>query len=300
MTRKNARAAGILLATLGALSSAGAFAQERTAEPLRAIATLSDTDHFFLESEDLGRGLHIFVRKPEGYDDAPDSFPTVYALDGDVTFPMLAPYHLLLAFDTGVPEALIVGIAYGTLDPEKGNYRSHDFSTPPFSPDYGLGGAEDETKGAAAFHRFLTDVLVTKIEQDYKADPRRRILIGQSRGAHFALYSAYDAPDAFWGRIAINPSLKPNKARFFVDLSKLARADSNLYFASGENDWPRLRKEALALFEHLNAQERLPWRLKTVTVPAATHGANYVDIYREGMKWLFRVDAPAPVETDDH
>ncbi|MEO1015695.1 MAG: alpha/beta hydrolase-fold protein [Pseudomonadota bacterium] len=301
MMNKSRTMMATLLAVSAVLSPVGALAQANGAAPLRSLATLAYTDHFLLESEEIGRAFHIFVRKPEGYDAAPEKFPTVYALDGDVTFPMLAAYHLLLAIDTDVPEALIVGIGYGTLDPEKGNYRSYDFSTPPFGPDFGLGGAEDETQGAAAFHAFLTDTLIPKIERDYEADPARRILIGQSRGAHFVLYSAYNAPEAFWGRIAINPSLVPNRERFFRSFEAASMTDARLFFASSENDWPRLRKDALALFDHLDAQETPPWRLETVSVPGGTHAANYVDIYREGMKWLFGVKTAAtPNETDDH
>ncbi|MEM9263823.1 MAG: alpha/beta hydrolase-fold protein, partial [Pseudomonadota bacterium] len=121
-------------------------------------------------------------------------------------------------------------------------------------------------------------------------------LIGQSRGAHFALYSAYQHPNAFWGRIASNPSLKPNKENFFKDLSGAEQSGSSLYFSSGENDWPRLRDEALSLFDHLNSQASLPWRLKTVTVPGGTHAANLVDVYRDGIKWLFNQEEISKVD----
>ncbi|MEM6538733.1 MAG: alpha/beta hydrolase-fold protein [Pseudomonadota bacterium] len=263
---------------------------------LSTLASFQDTDHFEIDSAILGRKLSIFVRKPDGYDEADGPYPTVYAIDGDILFPILAPYHYLLTFDTDIPEAIVVGLAYGTFSPEEGNLRSYDYSWPPFGPEFGLAGAKDDNGGAAAFHRFFTEELMPKVESQYKSDASRRILIGQSRGAHFALYSAYQHPNAFWGRIASNPSLKPNKENFFQDLTGAEPSGSSLYFSSGENDWPRLRDEALSLFDHLNSQASLPWRLKTVTVPGGTHAANLVDVYRDGIKWLFNQEEISKVD----
>lgn len=82
-------------------------------------------DYFPLTSPETGTRYHIYIRYPEGYAEHPDErYPTVYLLDGDSAFPLLAPEHLFIHYDDQVPEAIIVGIAYGSFD----NKRHFDFS----------------------------------------------------------------------------------------------------------------------------------------------------------------------------
>ena len=84
--------------------------------------------YFPLASPDPGGLSHVYVRLPEGYADAPNRrWPVVYVLDGDSLFPLLAPTHLFLGYDEGLPEAIIVGIASGGFDPAV-NRRNLDFT----------------------------------------------------------------------------------------------------------------------------------------------------------------------------
>jgi len=259
-----------------------------TAERIDYLAGLAPADHIKLDSEIVGRPYHIFVRLPEDYHKTDTLYPTVYLLDGDIAFPILGAYHLLLSYDEPVPDAIIVGISYGTFDHNGGNYRGTDYSTPPLPIDYRNGvdnGASDG--GATKYQKFLSQELIPHIEAKYRSDHTRRILVGQSRGAHFVLYSALSQPNLFWGRIASNPSLRPNTDFFFQDLSDMPLTDSHLFFSSASRDQERLRTEALELFDHLSKQKKIPWRLKTVTLEDETHGAGFTNVYRAGMKWLF-------------
>ena len=71
-------------------------------------------DYFPLRSAEAGHPYHIYVRLPEGYDADPSRhYPVVYLLDGDSLFPIVAASHLFLTIDDKIPEAVIVGIAYG-------------------------------------------------------------------------------------------------------------------------------------------------------------------------------------------
>lgn len=259
-----------------------------TAERIDHLTGLAPADHVKLNSEIVGRPYHIFVRLPEDYHKTDKLYPTVYLLDGDIAFPIFGAYHLLLSYDEPVPDAIIVGVSYGTFDRDNGNFRGVDYSTPPL-PDNFRQGVDDGGKegGAARFQNFLSEELIPRIEADYRSDASRRILVGQSRGAHFVLYSALNKPDLFWGRIASNPSLKPNKEFFFQDLNDIEPAQSHLFFTSGARDYEDLRKEALELFDHWSKQETTPWRLEMRTLEDETHAAGFVRVYRAGMKWLF-------------
>ena len=236
-------------------------------------------------SKETGLRYYIYVRLPEDYAKAPPTirYPVVYLLDGDSLFPMLAPEHLFLTYDEKLPEAIIVGIAYGSFDPSV-NKRDIDFSGPAPGVDLARGGAP-------AFQRYLKNELMPVIDQKFHTDPDRRILFGQSRGGSFVLYSAFTDPDLFWGRIASNPSFSPDGELFFSEPSKATRHDLGLVVTSGSRDRPKLREGALKWFQRWNGAKETPWAVKTVSIEGGTHAADSANSYRAGMLWLFRANA---------
>jgi uncharacterized protein len=237
-------------------------------------------DYFEFESRAVGRPFHIYVRLPEGYEQGADTrYPVVYLLDGDSLFPILAANHLFLAYDEGLPEAIVVGIAYGSFDP-KVNQRSYDFSPPAADAGPGQGGA-------AAFQEFLKSELLPEVERRFRADPSRRVLFGQSRGGSLVLYSAFTDPDLFWGRIASNPAFDPGRAQFFSQAATATRGDLGLVVTSGSRDLPGLRETALMWFDAWENRSDAPWTLKVATLEGGTHSANSANSYRLGMIWLF-------------
>lgn len=268
---------------LGTLAFAGvAQAQTAPVTPLDHLPALKG-GYFRMDSATLGRPLHIFIRLPADYAEQPERrYPIVYLLDGDSTFPVLAPIHLLLTYDEQLPEAIVVGIAYGGFDPGV-NRRDVDFT----SPAPGVAPAE---AGAPAFHRFLEDELLPEVERRYRADPARRILVGQSRGGSFILYSAFTDPDLFWGRIASNPSFSRDGENWFGNPAAAARTDLHLIVTSGSRDRPQLRADALRWWEAWQDREDRPWDLRFFTIKGGTHAANITDAYRAGMLRIFGLE----------
>ena len=274
----------ILVFLVGLLAPACAMAQAFP-EPARASTPLDHLpalrgDYFALRSEATGRTYHIYVRLPEGYDPASGSgYPTVYLLDGDSLFPILAANHLFLTYDDRLPEAIVVGIAYGGFDPAV-NRRHIDFQTP--GAGVAPGGA-----GAEAFQRLLKMELIPEVERRYRADPDRRVLFGQSRGGAFVLYSAVTDPDLFWGRIASNPSITPGIESLLDPAAEFGRNDLALVVVSGTRDRPDLQAEAAQWLTAWQGRDARPWRLLGARVEDGTHAANAPDAYRLGMNWLF-------------
>ena len=237
-------------------------------------------DYFPFDSRAVGRPFHIYVRLPETYQaDESARYPVVYVLDGDSLFPILAASHLFLTVDEGLPDAIVVGIAYGSFDPSI-NRRGFDFTAPGENADPDRGGAP-------AFHDFLKSELLPRIEHDYRADPSRRVLFGQSAGGSMVLYSALTDPDLFWGRIASNPALDPGRELFFSPAARANEPDLGLVVTSGSRDRPHLRAAALEWFGAWEAVEDKPWSLRTVTIEGGTHAADSSNSYRAGMLWLF-------------
>lgn len=261
----------LLLAT----TAASAHAQSPETAPMPAALR---GDYVFIDSAEVGRGFHIYVRYPEGYDPANARlYPTVYVTDGDSLFPMLAPVQLFLHYDDGLPEVLMVGIAYGGFDPAV-NRRHIDFQTP---------GLRVDQAGVDAFQRFLKTELIPRIEARYRADPQRRILFGQSRGGAFVLYSAVTDPDRFWGRIASNPSITSGIESLLSPAAPATRRDLNLIVASGTRDRTDLQSEAALWLSDWEARPSRPWMLHGVRIEGGTHAADAPAAYRQGMARLF-------------
>lgn len=267
---------------LGALA-APAAAQVPTPVPLNHLPALRG-GYFHLPWPEKQRGFHVYIRLPADYDADPERlYPIVYLLDGDSLFPILGGNHLFLTYDDQMPEAIVVGIAYGGFGAE--NRRGVDFSGP--SPELA-----PEASGAADFHAFLKTRLLPEVERRTRADPRRRILFGQSLGGSFVLYSAFTDPDLFWGRIASNPVIERFRSMFHGAPPSAGRDHLGLVVVSGTRDRPPLREGALAWIRAWQ-DRRAPWRIHAVSIENGTHAANATDAYRAGLSRLFGRPAPA-------
>ncbi|MCO1336346.1 alpha/beta hydrolase-fold protein [Microbulbifer sp. OS29] len=268
--------------------------------PLEFLPALKG-DYFRLDSVIIERPYHIYTRLPEDYDpNGKQLYPVIYLLDGDSLFPILATNHLFMHYDDYAPEAIIVGIAYGSFKPDT-NRRSYDFSLPDSN-------GNPERGGAAQFLSFLEQELLPVIESRYPADPQQRILFGQSRGGHFVLYSAFTKPDLFKGLIASNPTFLPQRKFFKGTPAPATRSDLILAVTSGSKDIPSLRKDALTWHDHWISQKNNPWRIAFKTISAGTHAANSTDSYRFGINEIFKQEISLSrreaeqnaVSADDH
>lgn len=249
-------------------------------DPLGRLEGLADTRHVEFHSRVLDRTLEVFVRVPPGADGQP--LPAVYLLDGGITFPLLAAYQRYLELGEELPPTLVVGIGYGSDRFEQGNLRSTDYTAPSEERDY-WGGAPE-------FQRMLREELLSFIEQEFKADPRRRVIFGQSLGAQFVLYTASTAPGLFQGHLASNPALHRN-LQWFLDQPETTSGQlpvSVLYVSSAERDDPRFRQPAKAWIEHWSAARERPWRLETRDLAGHGHFSAAPVVYRDGMRWILQ------------
>lgn len=270
-----------LVLALGALAPVCASTPPASdgAVPLQYLPALAG-DYFPIHSRATGRDYHVYVRLPEGYADAPERrWPVVYLLDGDSLFPLLAPTHLFLHYDLGLPEAIVVGIAYGGFSPEV-NRRRLDFTAP--GTDAG-----PEEGGAPAFLDFLAQELLPETERRHRIDPQRRILVGQSRGGYFVLWSALQAPDLFWARLASNPSFAPARDALSAAPATAGRRDLQLVLASGARDAAFRVEAANAWQAEWQARTDRPWALHHVVLPEGTHAASIGEAYGRAMRLLF-------------
>jgi predicted alpha/beta superfamily hydrolase len=263
------RRIGFLLAL--ALASQGtAVAKPAPAPviPLNHLPAIAG-DYFPIASKATGLTYHIYVRHPQGYADKPGKrYPIVYLLDGDSTFPLLAAQHLFLTIDDKLPEAIVVGIAYGGFDP-KVNKRDVDFGP-----------------RAEAFHRFLESELMPAVEGKTRADPKQRVLVGQSYGGSFVLWSALNRPDAFWGRIASNPSFRLNSEKLWAPAVAPLQSGAKLYVVSGTANAPDARQQAIRWVEQ-RATSPAGAGVERIDIAGGTHAADLPAAYRAALRKLF-------------
>lgn len=238
-------------------------------------------DYFALDSVTIGRRFHIFVKLPESYDKEPRRhYPVSYLLDGDTSFPMLAPTHLFLNYDEGLPEAIIVGIAYGGLDPSI-NKRDIDFRDT----------LEDGSPGGApALLAMLEKELLPSIDARYRTDPAKRTLFGQSRGGSFVLYAANKRPDLFFGFTASNPGRENDKHLYgWNKVPSAPHSGATLTVTSGSRDRDYLREGAIEWSAWIKGRTDLPWKAELITIEGGTHAAAAGQAYRAGMLRAFGI-----------
>lgn len=219
------------------------------------------------------------MRLPFDYDAEPDRrYPVVYLLDGDVLFPVIAPTHLYLTIDDKLPEAIIVGISYGSFS-KPTNRRHIDFRPPG-------NDVPREESGTIEFQKFLEAELLPAVEQRYRVDSSKRVLFGQTRAGAMVLYSAFTKPDLFWAHVAHNPSWEPGRELFFGAPPSTTRADLRLVVAIGTNEVPKSRQAASEWFDHWQRRTGVPWMVKRLDIAGGTHSAYIADGYRASIRWL--------------
>ena len=192
---------------------------------------------------------------------------------------MLAPLHLFMKYDDQIPEAIIVGIAYGGFD--RGlNMRHFDFR---LVMDDGSPG------GALRFLEMLEKELIPRIDARYRTETARRIIFGQSRGGSAVLQAAYLKPGLFWGHVASNPGREPDTKLLFGMDREVADNDKNGYLivASGSEDRDYLRGTALEWRETIASRDDLPWDTRFIDIEGGTHAANLGDAYRAAWRIMF-------------
>ena len=95
-----------------------------------------------------------------------------------------------------------------------------------------------KTGGGPEFLRFLKQELIPLIDQEYRTDPAKRILVGHSHGGGFALFAMLQEPELFRTYIASSPSLDYADNFLFMLESEYAKKHKTLhaqvYLSAGE------------------------------------------------------------------
>jgi hypothetical protein len=238
---------------------------------------MGDPDVFTIRASGLDREFHVYVRTPPDYDERDCDWPVVFLLDGGILFPMLAPYQLMLEIDELAPEAVVVGISYGGLGFASGNLRATDYTAPADAPDY-FGGAD-------AYQAFLAEELIPRLRRDWRIDWDRSVIVGQSLGGQFTLYTALTRPALFSAYVAVNPALHANVDRF-VALSPAPRDEpAPLLVTIGSEESARFREPAEKWLAGWRARGDEALALSIERLAGQHHASSAPAAYKRAMRW---------------
>ena len=249
-----------------------------------ALQGLGNPDYHQVKSLDGKRSYHVFVRyvkTDSKTDDSSKKYPTVYMLDGGVTYPLLSGLYHYMRYTDEIPKMNLVAISYGADSFKHGNYRASDYTVKSAERDY--------WGGAGEFVKLFKQSIIPMVENNYPADADKRILFGQSLGGQFAIYTSMHHQSLFHGYIASNPALHRN-LDFFMQPVKAVnnKAKSKLYVGVGSNDHPTYKVPATKWLKHIQSQKQseLLWQFKTETLPAQTHVSAAPEAFRRGVNWI--------------
>jgi predicted alpha/beta superfamily hydrolase len=187
--------------------------------------SLYSTSTKHIISKAVSDSFYILVSVPDGYYTSDKKYPVL--LDGDIAFGMAASIARYLQIGENIPELIIVGIGYGSIDKSAGEKRRRDYRPV-------------ESGGAENFLLFIKDELIPYIDSNYRTIPNERTINGYSIGGLFALYALFTQPDIFNRYIVGSPSLLWDNSSIFSyeenSSEKIADKQINIFISVGSEE----------------------------------------------------------------
>jgi predicted alpha/beta superfamily hydrolase len=145
-----------------------------------------------------------------------EKWPVVYLLDGNWFFGMVTDIVRNMAWFGKITDAIVVGIGYpDKQDPQEAwrntilrrFYELSPVRDEGFETWVASALNRPQTGGAREFLNFIKYELIPVIQQDFRTDPKNRILAGHSLGGTFTAYALLENPDLFNTYIIGSPFL---------------------------------------------------------------------------------------------
>jgi|GEM_PF-1189801 predicted alpha/beta superfamily hydrolase len=240
--------------------------------------------------------IEIDTILPESYQSSNHSYPVIYVLDGYWNKESIKEAYNALRFDNMIPEAIIVTIGYPAAIEDYETQRMWDL-TPVYDAGFKAGGRSEDLLN------ILSGDLLPFIQNKYRTDKNRSILIGHSLAGLFTLYSLYERPNTFTHYAAISPSaLWAEHALSKIDHNFAAHSNAlnaNLYITYETDEY---RPYVAALEEYVELLKKRRYQDLSLAV-AQVEGMGHVSMkaegYMRGLAWSFtdiRPEGPSEFE----
>ncbi|MBA4852152.1 alpha/beta hydrolase [Emticicia sp. BO119] len=162
------------------IAAACASVSTKNTEPIQRL-----DKEIKLYSEAVKDSFYIKVQLPDQYNEKPErKYPTVYIVDANFYFPMLAEVVKQYTIAGLLPPVILVGIGYKSFT-AMDSLRERDYLYPASIPS-------DEMKavgGGKNFNNFVVSQLIPHIDAGFRTDTSNRSLMGHSFGGYFSLYA---------------------------------------------------------------------------------------------------------------
>jgi len=186
------------------------------------------------------------------FENPPQKWPVVYLTDANWFFGMVVDIVRNMAWFGNITDAIIVGIGYPENKDPQESWR--DTIARRF---YELSPVRDEgfetwvagvlerplTGGAEDLLNFIRHELIPIIDEEFRTDPEKRILMGHSLGGTFAASTLLEAPSLFHCYILGSPFLSYGNGVVFKREDQYAKRNKKL--AAKVHLWVGDREEAL-------------------------------------------------------
>ncbi len=220
----------ILIIINGTLLSAFSLAQSQV---VQSDYNFYNSKTFSIYSTDVKDSFRISISVPENYSDDLESYPVLYTLDGDISFEMVTSIARYLEVGDNIPEFIIVGIGYGTVEKNSGNNRQRDYSPTAVGVDNNTGGADN-------FSNFLKNELIPFVDSNYRTEKENRTIYGYSLAGLFCFYNLFNQPDLFNNYIIGSAYLNwDNKVIFEIEKQSAIRTtdiSANVFISVGNDE----------------------------------------------------------------
>ncbi|WP_226665068.1 alpha/beta hydrolase [Microbulbifer aggregans] len=272
---------------LVALNSTASEAPTKTAE----VFTIYKSDVFSINSEVLNRKYELYIKLPFGYTDEENqenSYPVLYLNDGPYTFKVAAGVTHYRSMD----KAIVVGISFA--QGENGQASRVRDLTPVTDKSW----VKFTTGGAPDYLEFIEEEVIPFIEKNYRADPEKRILSGQSLGGSFGAWVLLTKPQLFSSYILTSPSLWYKDDVIFEFEEKYAKQHNslnvNLFIATGALETPENSTRENLVDDHqrfvarLRARNYKNIRIGDEIVSGTDHFSTFPVGLAKGLRWIYQ------------
>jgi uncharacterized protein len=151
------------------------------------------TKVFTIQSDYTGGTYEITVGLPSAYSDSAEKYSSIYVLDSEDIFDLVANECQTISTNIGVQNAVVVGIGWG-------RDRSIDYTPTKVS---------EVTGGGLEFMHFIEAELIPRIEKEFNVatTTASRVILGHSYGGLFGACVFAVNNDLFGNYLLLSPSI---------------------------------------------------------------------------------------------
>lgn len=272
----------------------------------RSLVTVPGTEVRHLHSDIVNQDFEPCVKLPWRYDRNDATYPVLFSLDGNRSFPLHSTMSLILETPgTGAQEVVVVGIGY-RVDNDRirgladwAVWRTRDL-TPERNTEVeqhwierlsSLLGVEDmaiQTGGASALLEFMRRELVPFVEANYGVSFTDRALAGFSYGGLFTLYGLLHAPETFTRYYAGSPSM-------WDQLSEYEEAcaathddlEARVFITPGDLEFVESLERVQKMVDRLRSREYPGLQLDTCVFAGEEHSSGYAAGVSRALRVLY-------------